>query len=614
MNESNEHLSQPGETNSDEPKNVGRRQFLKTSSGLTFTAIAATSLPMSMLLTGCDATYYRMTFVNWSRNIHASNMLAAKIYSEGDAETVVQWAIKNNYKVRPMGSMHNWSPLVISKGTSDKDKVLLIDSSSLNSLEMLETKPDYGVVRVGGGALVESLYRFLSNNRSAGGSPNGYAFQNTPAPGDLSVGGVLAINGHGTGVPYEGSTESEHFNGSLSNTVLSLRAIVWNSRSGKYQAKTFHRDDVDGDVFLTHLGRLLITQVTMQAVPNFNLRCLSYTNVSSKRMFHKDAKNNPFTISNLLDKAGRIETIWFPFTDKPWLKVWQNSPTKPSGSKSTSGPYNYGFSDSIPLLGSDLIKAIVNGAPHLVPGFGKFQHEVVSLGINGLYKEHLDEGLINGSDTANPNKKNLLNDIWGPAWHTLLYVRKSTLRVTANGYAIHVPRAEVQTVLHDFTQKYQQLAATYAQRGKYPMAGPMEIRVTGLEETAGLKTRTGAEPKPPALSALTKSAANHPSVDTAIWLDLLTLPGMPASNELYEELETWLFNRYPAAQLRVEWSKGWGYTKAHGPWSNVDVIKRKIPEGLANASRDFASTVRVMRSYDPKNIYSNSLLDRMLVG
>ncbi len=39
-----------------------RRQFLKHSSTLTFTALVTTALPMSALLTGCDATLKNRTY------------------------------------------------------------------------------------------------------------------------------------------------------------------------------------------------------------------------------------------------------------------------------------------------------------------------------------------------------------------------------------------------------------------------------------------------------------------------------------------------------------------------------------------------------------------------
>ena len=597
-----------------------RRQFLKHSSTLTFTALVTTALPMSALLTGCDATFYKINFINWSENIQAKDMLATKPTNESDAVTIVQWAAENGYKVRPLGEMHNWSPLIITQGTTKDDKILLVDTSLFNQLEMVKALPDYGVVRAGSGTLAEDLYRFLSDNRTPGGASQGYAFQNTPAPGDITIAGILAINGHGTGVEYNNSNEDPNFHGSLSNTVLSLRAIVYNRGTGKYEAKTFHRDEEDTDVFLTHMGRLLITEVTLQAVPNFNLRCRSYTNVSWKELFHENANNSALTVASILDRYGRMETIWFPFTEYPWLKIWENSPTKPPESKATTGPYNYAFADQIPVIGSRLIKSIVNDSPNLVPSFGQFQYCLVDLALDGkltsvelknaMSKNDADSSELDLSTT--PASVIRLNDLWGPAWHTLLYVKKSTLRVTANGYAIHLPRADVQKMIHDFVQKYQSLAKEYAQRGLYPMAGPMEIRVTGLEETGSLKTRNGQKPKPPAISALTKSSTSDSKVDTAVWLDLLTLPGAPASNALYREVEQWLYDRYPTAEMRSEWSKGWGYTDDKGPWTDSDILRTKIPAAFAKTPRSFSSTVRIMQEYDPMNLYSNAMLDELL--
>ena len=50
-----------------------------------------------------------------------------------------------------------------------------------------------------------------------------------PAPGDLTLGGVLAIGGHGTAIQANGETPlSGKTYGSVSNLVLSLTAVVWN--------------------------------------------------------------------------------------------------------------------------------------------------------------------------------------------------------------------------------------------------------------------------------------------------------------------------------------------------------------------------------------------------
>ncbi|WP_161569603.1 cholesterol oxidase substrate-binding domain-containing protein [Veronia nyctiphanis] len=558
-----------------------------------------------------------MKFQNWSQNITAKNMIAVKIYDEQSAEKSIEWAVENGYKVRPMGAMHNWSPLVITKGTTSDDKVLLIDSSALNQISMIEAKKSYGIVKVGGGTHVEKLYQYLSDYRAAGASDNGYAFQNTPAPGDLTIAGVLAINGHGTGVTYDGSSESPHFNGSMSNNVLSVRGIVWDEAASAYKAKTFHRDDEDGDIYLTSLGRLLVTEVTMQVVPNYYLRCLSYTDISWKKIFHKNAENNAFTVSRILDKYGRMEVIWFPFTEKPWLKIWQNISEKPPSSTPTKGPYNYPFSDLIPKFASNIIKDILNGKPELVPSFCKLNYEISSLSLNGLFNEHnlsktraahQVSNKISNDDKRILNKK--INDIWGPAWHTLLYVRKTTLRVTANGYAIHVRRGEVQKILNQMVMKYEGMLEEYKQRNQYPVAGPLEIRVTGLEDPRGLKTRDGSVPKPPALSALTNSDIGG-EVDTAIWIDALTLPGQPDSNQFYTEFEQWLYNTFNASETRVEWSKGWGYTNNRGAWDNESILNEKVPESMNNLQRSFQQTASIMRDYDPNNIYSNGFLDQL---
>ncbi|MFU1924514.1 FAD-linked oxidase, partial [Klebsiella pneumoniae] len=53
-------------------------------------------------------------------------------------------------------------------------------------------------------------------------------FVATPAPGDLTLGGVLAIDGHGTGIPAQGESRLPGQSyGSLSNSIVALTAVVW---------------------------------------------------------------------------------------------------------------------------------------------------------------------------------------------------------------------------------------------------------------------------------------------------------------------------------------------------------------------------------------------------
>ena len=63
---------------------------------------------------------------------------------------------------------------------------------------------------------------------------------------------------------------------------------------------------------------------------------------------------------------------------------------------------------------------------------------------------------------------------------------------TANGYAVLARRADIQRVVAEFTAFFQERLYAYAAAGRYPVNGPVEIRVTGLD----LRSRPGRAPGP----------------------------------------------------------------------------------------------------------------------
>lgn len=601
-------------------ENLSRRSFLSKCGQLSFTSIAARTLPFSVLLTGCDAEFYQIDFLNWSRQIDVPNVIASKPLDAESLITVVNGAIAENMKVRPFGQMHNWSPIAITNAASSADTFVLIDMSAFNQFTMIEQQSNYGIVKVGAGALAEDLYAFLDAQKSDTASPTGYAFSNTPAPGGITVGGMMAIGGHGTGVEYTGSTESKSFNGCISNTVLSLTAVVWNDDSAAYELREFTREEQETAAFLVHVGRAFIIDYTLQAVPNFYLRCTSYTDISWQELFAPNVDDSEFTVTNLLNKYGRLEAIWFPNTETPWLKIWENSPEQPSGSLTTEGPYNYGFSDSLPAIATDLISGGFDLFPSIIKGFGPLQLAAVKLGLAGnLSAESLSQELAEtGIDPdpydleQTPNQSVSAADIWGPAYHTLLYVRETTLRVTANGYAVIVPRSQVQEVLNNFSNKYLSLVAEYEANGLYPILAPVELRFTGLDGVQDLRADSA---QPPALSAVSPEKGEAPELtdmtkddSIAVWLDLLTIPGANGAEDLYYELETWLYENYPAIHNRVEWSKGWAYT-SDGAWQNKEFIQQTIPESFANGNMTMAQAKAILTKYDPANNFATELAE-----
>ncbi len=560
-----------------------RRGFLLGTAALALTpqfvrqdpAAAAAELPGFPP----DVELYRSVYRNWDGEITAPALWACAPADAEEVVAVVNWARGQGWTVRARGLSHGWSPLTITPGTDSDAPVLLVDTTThLTGMTLESTDP--AAVRVGSGASLEGLLTFLEGH--------GLGVTACPAPGDLSIGGALAVDAHGTAVPARGETRPPgHTYGSLSNLVLSLTAVVWDADSDAYVLRTFRRDDADGAALLTHVGRALVTEVVLRVGENTNLRCLSRTDIPAGELFAPPGSGGR-TFASFLDEAGRLEAIWFAFTEFPWFKVWSVEPTRPLTSRRVTSPYNYPFSDNVPTVVADLVGRMVSDAAwYLAPVLGNTQLTTASLGLTTT----------------------LSADIWGPSKNTLLYLKPTTLRVTANGYAVLTSRDQVQRVVSEFAAFYRERLAAYAARGRYPVNGSVEIRVTGLDDPADVGV-TGA--RAPLLSAL-RPRADRPEWDTAVWLDVLTLPGTPDAEAFFRELERFLLATYDGghALTRVEWSKGWAYTD-EAAWSDEEVLGTVVPESFDDgAGPGWAGAREILDRLDPHRVYGNAFLDRL---
>ena len=516
----------------------------------------------------------RERFRNWSRGIVVDDLWTCRPSNGAELVRIVNWAARHGWRIRARGYSHNWSPLIVDPEDLDRDVVLVDMTAGFTGAEMVDDL----AVRVGAGTSMESLLGYLESR--------GCGVTSCPAPGDLTVGGVLAIDGHGTGIPASGEAPVEGRTwGTMSNRVLSLTVIAWDEGLGRYAIRTVERSDPDAAALMVSLGRAMILEAVLRVEPNHNLRCESWTSIPGAELFAPPGSGGRL-FTDFLAESGRVEAIWYPFTANPWLKVWTVEPNRPFWAREVSSPFNYGFSDNLSDEAAGLVDQIVGGAPWLAPTFGGVMYAATVLGLTF----------------------ELGYDLWGASKNLLLYVRPTTLRVTANGYAIVTRRSNIQAVLHDFVTRYDELVQEYRDRGEYPINGPMEIRVTGLDhaEDVGL-----VDPRKAALSAVRPEDA-HPDWDVAIWLDLLTLPGTPTSGAFYAELEQWLFDRYSddEACCRVEWSKGWGYT-TDGPWRSDEVVKDLVPASLGP---EFASATDTLARLDPRSVFMSGFLDRMTGG
>lgn len=523
---------------------------------------------------------YYSDITNWSKEISGSHILTCAPKNEQELLSAINWAYENDYCARPVGMKHNWSPLTIANGNNNGN-VLLIDLTKEIKKVTIKKEGEKGYVTAQTGVSMQNLLTLLEKSK--------LGLYATPAPGDLTLGGVLAIGGHGTCIPADGEALSEFGSyGSVSNSIIALKAVVWNSETAQYELREFKRDDPEISAFLVHVGRAFIYEVTLQAPRNRRLRCQSFVNVPATELFSIEGTSQR-TFSHFLDQCGRVEVIWFPFTEKPWLKIWTLEDKYPKTSKPTNGPFNYPFSDNLPVQISDLIKKINNGFPELTPALGQAQMEVVSIGLGAT----------------------ISTDLWGWSKDLLLYVKPTTLRVTANGYAIITKRSNIQQVLHEFAEKYESMVGEYQKINSFPMNGPIEIRVTGLDkpQESVVANAVAAD-----LSA-TAPVDDKPDWDTAIWLDILTMPDTPDANKFYSEMEKWIYSHFSGdyATVRVEWSKGWGYTESSA-WSDKQVISQEVPKSFGAGSEKndrWQHAHDILFKYDPHYIFSSPLLDML---
>ncbi len=575
-----------GQTSSE----LSRRRFLKTSA----IAGAAAWLPVYRV-TAAEASactpppnfpdgieLFQQAFENWSKGIVIDDLWTCAPRTSQECVTIVNWASNNGWKVRPRGAMHNWSPVHVTADTDCNDKVLLV--STTEYLTHVELVAGYATpaVRAQCGLFMEDLLAYLEGHS--------LGMTAVPAPGDVTIGGVLAIDAHGTGVPAIGETRQPgHTYGSLSNLVLELSAVVWDKLSNAYVLKKFDRTDRDCQALAAHLGRAFIVEAVLQVGADANVRCQSFTHITADEMLGPPGSNGR-TIERYLDQSGRMEVIWFPFTEKPWLKVWTISPSKPLLSREVSEPYNYPFSDNIPPEIEEMSRSLTRGNKQATPVFGQMMYNVSVAGL------------------AATNSA----DIWGKSRTVMLYIKPSTLRVTASGYAVVTRRNNVQRVIHDFAEQYKSLVATYEAQGEYPINMPVEIRVTGLDTSSEVDAMSGHDV---ALSAIA-THNDHPEWDVAVWFDCLSFVGSDKSDEFNTEMELWFHTHFDSvdAIVRPEWSKGWGYT-ADGAWTDTSYISATIPAGHSDGQHKhdkWNTAIKRLDKLDPHRVFTNSFIDELM--
>ena len=324
-----------------------------------------------------------------------------------------------------------------------------------------------------------------------------------PAPGDITIGGALAIDGHGTAVPAEGETIIPgHTYGSVSNLILSLTAVVWSASQGQYVLQTFQRSDPAIQPLLAHLGRTFVTEVTLQVGANTRLRCQSFVNVPASALFGAPGSSSQ-TFDSYLEKSGRVETIWFPHV-RALAESVDGRTSEASVVTRSRRTLQLRVCGRHPRDALRAHQRDPGGDVSVTPTFGQAELAIVAAGLVGT----------------------LTADIWGWAKDLLLYVKPSTLQ--SDGQRLCRPDHPSQYPAGDLRLHHllRSQVADYQAEGNYPMNGPVEIRVTGLDVPSDVMIPSATTAQ---LSAL-RPRPDQPDWNVAVWFDILTMPGTPYSD------------------------------------------------------------------------------------
>jgi len=524
---------------------------------------------------------YQQTFQNWSEEVTVDGLWTCAPATPDDVVTLANWACAQGWRLRPLGGGYSWSPVVIDPATPPSQVVLVDTGQNLTAVS----------VNPGSPASVTAQPGITMDNLLAALKSAGYGLTAFPVMGYATLGGVLATGGRGTGVPAEGETPLPgHTYGSVGNLVVSLTAVAWDESAGAYTLQTFQRTDPRIQALITNVGRAFVTEVTLRVGADQRLRCQSWFDVPATEIYAPSATAGSRSLASYVSGSGRVVCIWFPFTTSPWLRVFTPTPSQPWTSRAVDSPYNYPFNDIVPQSVSDLLSEIIAGDAGATPTFTAAQMDAISAGLIA-------------TDSW---------DLWGWSSDMLAYVRPTTLRITSTCWNVVTSRANVQSVVSDFFAAYTAQLDAYQAQGLYPMNGPLEIRVTGLDQVTDCQVpgALGAQ-----LSPL-RTRPDHPEWDTAVWFDMTTVPITPGDHAFAAGMEQWIRSNFTGSYgaVHAEWSKEWANTAA-GAWTDETVIGTDIPDSYraGQAAGDTWDTaVATLNALDPARVFSSAFLDNLL--
>ncbi|OXA63847.1 uncharacterized protein LOC118433976 [Folsomia candida] len=534
------------------------------------------------------STYTLRPFKTYSSDVVIPFSYFSSPRDASEVLSLVNWAKNAGYRVRGVGQMHSWSPVTLSKYEEGTlcPKFLLVDTTKY--LTGIKVTTDFNTslhsVTLGPGVTLRRLLETLESHQ--------LGIFSSPAQGDLSVGGMLAVGAHGSGIKTTTHSKSlGHSYGTFSNLVLEMDVIGWDNDTEKYVVKTLPRSHPDTKAFLVNLGRTFVTRVKIRVGADQMLRSQSFFTTVRQLFGRGDLvrDGDKPNLADYLDSFGRIQVLSLETGSDSGVLLfgWHSEPEKPAGSRLTKTPYNYIFGNYLP--GNKILKWLLARIPHIWRFFARLSFPI-NIAVSSLAG---------------------YQDYWGLSKNHLLYNSKYVPIIRPNSFVLVTSRQNFQTVVSIIRKGYDDLASEWHSRGEYPDAGSFDIRVCGVEDPENILAQ-GAEPP---IFSPAKPVPSHPEYDIVIWFEFGTYPETRKAQEFVADWQSLLYRdiHHVYGVLRVEWAKGWGHTWEKA-WSN-ETIFDTLPRVLSSSDelKEWNLGVEILDRYDPWRIFSNGFLDRILI-
>jgi hypothetical protein len=337
----------------------------------------------------------RILFDTFDETTTVENIWACAPRTESEVLRVLSWAAECNYRlgealaanggslakattttpggfiwwnVRPVGRQLSWAPLLVDNAAAavpDLDEAQ--SKGYTRGVLLLHLQPHF--------CNVLAIDKHSQQMRVQGATPltkliiaaheQGLTLHNYPGCGDITIAGVVATGGHGSNALQLPMTDTTTPMGSVCNAVVAMRVAVYDRLSRQYIARTFTRSDArTGAQFLAllvNLGSTLIFDLTLQLLPQYNLRCITtvYESASDyERLFARPPSIHPAiaadavppmpgagTLAEIMNRNGMVSALTFPLARKIWLRdifVCDESPAG-GGSTALEGPFAYPY-------------------------------------------------------------------------------------------------------------------------------------------------------------------------------------------------------------------------------------------------------------------------------